>query len=124
MDVTPRVLREAKSIGVELIISHHPVIFDPLKHISAGDVPALLIKNNISAICMHTNLDAAAGGVNEVLAGIFGMQDRSLCRGCGRVGSIEPSWCRSWPARHSRSCCALQPAEERPGGAGEVCGCG
>ena len=44
LDVTPRVLREAKSIGVELIISHHPVIFDPLKHISAGDVPALLIK--------------------------------------------------------------------------------
>jgi len=75
----------------QLIVSHHPVIFDPLKHISAGDVPALLIKNNISAICMHTNLDAAAGGVNEVLAGIFGMQDpEPFAEGCGRVGSIEP----------------------------------
>ena len=31
LDVTPRVLREAKSIGVELIISHHPVIFNPLR---------------------------------------------------------------------------------------------
>ena len=40
---------------------------------------------------MHTNLDAAAGGVNEVLAGIFGMQDpEPFAEGCGRVGSIEP----------------------------------
>lgn len=51
----------------------------------------MLLQNGISAICMHTNLDAAAGGVNEVLAGIFGMQDpEPFAGGCGRVGSIEP----------------------------------
>ena len=91
LDITAAVVQEAVENDCQLIVSHHPVIFDPLKHISAGDVPALLIKNNISAICMHTNLDAAAGGVNEVLAGIFGMQDpEPFAEGCGRVGSIEP----------------------------------
>ena len=50
-----------------------------------------LVKNGISAICMHTNLDAAEGGVNEVLAGIFGMREmEAFAEGCGRVGSIEP----------------------------------
>ena len=43
------------------------------------DVPFQLVRAGISAICMHTNLDAAAGGVNEVLAGIFGMQDPEMC---------------------------------------------
>ena len=40
---------------------------------------------------MHTNLDAAEGGVNEVLAGIFGMRDWEVfADGCGRVGEVEP----------------------------------
>ena len=63
-------------------MAHHPVIFDPLKKLGPQDVPFQLVRAGISAICMHTNLDAAAGGVNEVLAGIFGMQDpEALCRG-------------------------------------------
>ena len=49
----------------QLIVSHHPVIFHPIKSLHADDVPALLMKNGISAICMHTNLDAAPGGVND-----------------------------------------------------------
>ena len=70
------------------------MIFDPLKHISAGDVPALLIKNNISAICMHTNLDAAPGGVNDTLADLLGMQRegrRNFAEDCGRIGPVEPT---------------------------------
>ena len=74
LDITAAVVQEAVENDCQLIVSHHPVIFDPLKHISAGDVPALLIKNNISAICMHTNLDAAPGGVNDTLADLLGMQ--------------------------------------------------
>lgn len=72
-------------------MSHHPVIFSPLKKLSGQDVAFQLVKNGISAICMHTNLDAAEGGVNEVLAGIFGMREmEAFAEGCGRVGSIEP----------------------------------
>lgn len=91
LDITADVVRDAAESGCELIVSHHPVIFDPLRRVTAEDVPAMLLQNGISAICMHTNLDAAAGGVNEVLAGIFGMQDpEPFAGGCGRVGSIEP----------------------------------
>lgn len=91
LDITADVVRDAAESGCELIVSHHPVIFDPLRRVTAEDVPAMLLQNGISAICMHTNLDAAAGGVNEVLDGIFGMQDpEPFAGGCGRVGSIEP----------------------------------
>ncbi len=91
LDITPEVVEEAAAKGCSLIVSHHPVIFAPLKRLSGKDVPFLLVQKNISAICMHTNLDAAEGGVNEVLAGIFGMREPEVfAEGCGRVGEIDP----------------------------------
>ena len=91
LDITPEVVAEAAAKQCTVIVAHHPVIFDPLKKLGPQDVPFQLVRAGISAICMHTNLDAAAGGVNEVLAGIFDMQDpEPFAEGCGRVGSIEP----------------------------------
>ena len=90
LDITPEVLEEAAAKQCELIVSHHPVIFDPLKRLKPQDVPFRLVRAGISAVCMHTNLDAAEGGVNEVLAGIFGMKDmETFADGCGRVGAVE-----------------------------------
>lgn len=91
LDITADVVREAAAQGCELIVSHHPVIFDPLKRIAADDVPALLLQNGISAICMHTNLDAAPGGVNDTLADTLGMARegrREFADGCGRIGTV------------------------------------
>lgn len=91
LDITPEVVAEAASRQCEVIVSHHPVIFDPLKKIGPQDVAFRLVQAGISAVCMHTNLDAAEGGVNEVLAGIFGMQDwEGFADGCGRVGEVDP----------------------------------
>lgn len=90
LDITAAVVQEAVENNCQLIVSHHPVIFDPLKHISAGDVPALLIKNSISAICMHTNLDAAPGGVNDVLADLLRIENRrDFADNCGRIGTLN-----------------------------------
>ena len=90
LDITPEVVAEAAAKQCEIIVSHHPVIFDPLKKIGPQDVAFQLVRAGISAVCMHTNLDAAAGGVNEVLAGIFGMKDMEpFAEGCGRVGTVE-----------------------------------
>ena len=90
LDITPEVVAEAAAKQCEMIVSHHPVIFDPLKKIGPQDVPFQLVQAGISAICMHTNLDAAEGGVNEVLAGIFDMKNmETFAEGCGRVGAIE-----------------------------------
>ena len=68
MDITPKVISEAVSQKAELIISHHPVIFQPLKRLSPTDVPYLLVQNGLCAIAAHTNYDLACGGVNACLA--------------------------------------------------------
>ncbi len=91
LDITPEVVAEAAAKSCEMIVSHHPVIFTPLKRLGEKDVPFLLVQAGVSAVCMHTNLDAAEGGVNDVLAGIFDMRDAEpFAGGCGRVGRIEP----------------------------------
>ena len=92
LDITPEVVAEAAAKQCEMIVSHHPVIFDPLKKIGPQDVPFQLVQAGISAICMHTNLDAAEGGVNEVLAGIFDMKNmETFAEGCGRIGTTMPT---------------------------------
>lgn len=85
LDITGTVIDEAVRVGAELIVSHHPVIFSSRKSVTDCDVTgALLIKmieNGISAICMHTNLDCAEGGVNDVFAEKLGVEV---------IGIVEP----------------------------------
>lgn len=79
LDITKDVVDYAKNIGAELIISHHPVIFNPIKSLKSDDVPYLLAKYDINAICMHTNLDGADQyGVNVCLANACGLQNITL----------------------------------------------
>lgn len=68
LDITNEVCCEAASIGANLIISHHPVIFKAVKSVDFKNPVANLIKNEINAICAHTNLDVAEEGVNFELA--------------------------------------------------------
>ncbi len=96
LDITADVVAEAARTGCQLIVSHHPVIFDPLKRLCPQDVAFALVQNGVSAICMHTNLDAAAGGVNEVLAGLFALQSLApFAGGCGRVGAVDETTTRA-----------------------------
>ena len=90
LDITADVVRDAAESRCELIVSHHPVIFDPLRRVTAEDVPAMLLQNGISAICMHTNLDAAPGGVNDVLADLLRIENRrDFADNCGRIGTLN-----------------------------------
>lgn len=77
MDVTQAVASEAAKKKVDLIVSHHPLIFKALKKISTHDVKGKiiyeLIKNNISVYAAHTNLDIAREGVNDCLAERLGL---------------------------------------------------
>lgn len=77
LDITKSVCAEAKKLGANLIISHHPVIFKPLRNITFDSTAAALIKNDISAICAHTNLDIAEEGVNLQLARRLALSDLS-----------------------------------------------
>lgn len=67
LDITQDVVNEAEACDAQLIVSHHPVIFRALKKIYKDDIVYSLIKNDISAICAHTNADMAFGGVNDAL---------------------------------------------------------
>lgn len=89
LDVTEEVVGEAIELGAQLIISHHPLIFSKLRSIM--DTKLLrLAENRIAVISMHTNLDIAAGGVNDVLITLLGARaDGPLDPdNCGRVGEL------------------------------------
>lgn len=74
LDITDDAVEYAAVHGIDLIISHHPVIFAPMKSVDEGDVVYKLIKRDIAAMSAHTNLDAAPGGVCETLCGVLGLK--------------------------------------------------
>ena len=93
LDITEEVIREAAETDAQLIISHHPVIFHPTRSLTdrAGEAIGLhLIENGLAAICMHTNLDIAPGGVNDVLMELLGANVEGPLDpdNCGRVGTL------------------------------------
>ncbi|MBQ1187249.1 MAG: Nif3-like dinuclear metal center hexameric protein [Clostridia bacterium] len=67
LDCTDEAVSMAVEQGANLIVSHHPVIFDPLKSVTDESLVYRLIRNDISVISVHTNLDQADGGVNDAL---------------------------------------------------------
>lgn len=89
LDVTQEVIDEAGEHGAELIISHHPLIFTPLKCVSDEKL-LRLAERGIAVISMHTNLDIAEGGVNDVLISLVGAQCEGAldADGCGRIGIL------------------------------------
>ncbi len=89
LDVTAEVIDEAAECGAGLIISHHPLIFTPLKCISDEKL-LRLAERGIAVISMHTNLDIAEGGVNDVLIARLGVQCEGAldADGCGRIGAL------------------------------------
>lgn len=75
LDITNETVADAAKCGADLMVSHHPVLFKPRRQILNGDPAYALLCGNISAICAHTNLDCAVGGVNDCLADIFSLSD-------------------------------------------------
>lgn len=73
LDCRLETVKKAKENDCDLIITHHPVIFKPLSNVLSGSTVFELIKNGISVISMHTNLDIADGGVSEKLCEKLGL---------------------------------------------------
>ena len=73
LDVTHETVREAAEKGCPLIISHHPVIFHPLKSVPFGSVQGELLSRRIAVISAHTNFDKAF--LNAALAEKLGLED-------------------------------------------------
>lgn len=77
LDITPGVIEEAVKMGAQLIVSHHPLIWDTYRHVNDSvvqqDKVLTLAENRIAAICMHTNLDEAEDGVDDTLVETLGL---------------------------------------------------
>ena len=98
LDITESVVDEAVQTGADLIVAHHPVMnctWHPVQTLRTDDrqgrILTGLVENHISAICMHTNLDAADGGVNDALAEKLGLLQTEYLtdKKIGRVGTLK-----------------------------------
>ena len=98
LDITESVVDEAVQTGADLIVAHHPVMnctWHPVQTLRTDDrqgrILTGLVENHISAICMHTNLDAADGGVNDALAEKLGLLQTEYLTDekIGRVGTLK-----------------------------------
>lgn len=112
LDCTPAVVEQARQLGAQLIVTHHPVIFHPLKRVNEDAVVYQLIRSDIAVISAHTNLDIAQGGVNDALASAIGLRD---CRGLellneqtgawlGRIGTLPEPLSPEAFAAHIKAC--------------------
>ena len=76
LDLSYETLKKAKALGVDTVVTHHPVIYTPLKAFvkegEAEDLVRLAIKQNLNVISMHLNLDVADGGIDACLTKALG----------------------------------------------------
>lgn len=91
LDITKEVVAEAVRKNAQLIISHHPVIFNPIKSVNSDSVVYKLAENKIGALCLHTNLDLSPEfGVNTCLADAVGVKNYAFADGeCMLIGELE-----------------------------------
>ncbi|MFA6948739.1 MAG: Nif3-like dinuclear metal center hexameric protein [Eubacteriales bacterium] len=78
LDATPACADYAIKCGFDVIITHHPLIFRPLRSITRGHIYDLAAAG-IGVISLHTRLDAVRGGVNEALGELIGLSDIEIC---------------------------------------------
>ncbi len=103
LDVTDAVLDEAERVGANWIVTHHPMLFSAMKQITTatpnGRRILRMAKAGIQHYAMHTNLDIAFGGTNDVLAQVAGLSQVEVLspsceqngkeNGLGRIGELE-----------------------------------
>lgn len=103
LDCKLETIEEAKSKDIDLIITHHPLIFKKPSKIVKGDLQGdkiiRLIKNNISLYSCHTNLDSAENGINEAIVKLLGFNESTIIEkskvknfenaGIGRIVTLD-----------------------------------
>jgi dinuclear metal center YbgI/SA1388 family protein len=90
LDVTEAAVDHAVNNNYDLIVSHHPLIFKPIKSVRDGRM-IKLIKNNVAVFSFHTRLDRVDGGVNTALAKMLGLNDLTRFGedDLGVIGTLE-----------------------------------
>ena len=80
LDVTSSAVLKARARNCDLIVAHHPLIYKPLARLAdpsdpISNIAADLVRSNVALYVLHTNLDRAPSGINDVLAEQLGMED-------------------------------------------------
>ena len=87
LDVNIESVDMAKKLGANLIISHHPFIFEPLEDLRFDQpkqgLVAHLLREGLAVYSAHTNLDQAPGGTDDRLAGLIGLEDVEILQQTG-----------------------------------------
>ncbi len=114
VDVTLEVLSEAKQLGCELVISHHPLLLKGVNFLSEdqlkGELVSFAVKNSIAVYSAHTNADIVVDGVSDILAQQLGLaRTKPLVAtgdgiGHGRIGKLKSPQSLSDYAKFVSSC--------------------
>jgi len=103
LDITNEVLEYTQAKDIDLIVSHHPIIFSALKRVTdetlLGNYILNILKNDISVIAMHTNFDIAKGGMADICSERLGLSNTcvferiNVCDeeelGIGKIGDLK-----------------------------------
>lgn len=88
LDPLPEVIDEALARDCQLLVTHHPLIFKPLRQVTAGSATGRLVlqaaAQGLAVLAMHTNYDIAADGLNDLLAARLGLQEARPLKVTGR----------------------------------------
>ena len=109
LDLTNETLQQAIDCGADVLITHHPVIFNPKRNLLFGDPVYALCKSGLAAISVHTPWDCAAGGVNDVLCELLGLVHTTgvasdeTALPMARIGDIEPCTPQDFAKRCARA---------------------
>lgn len=93
LDISAAAVAYAKSVGAELLVTHHPLFFDPLRDVDAGTygggIVTSLVRSGIANVAAHTNWDAAKGGINDTLAERLGVRNAVPCGVAAMVERVK-----------------------------------
>jgi dinuclear metal center YbgI/SA1388 family protein len=102
LELRDEVLGEAREHGCDAVLTHHPPIFPSLSALTDHGSPSELVlraaEDRVAILAAHTNLDAATGGLNDVMCEVLGIGPSEPLRpspadpaaGLGRIGAVRP----------------------------------
>lgn len=92
LDATKEVCSYASSVGADLVLTHHPIIFGGISEVKSGSAVYTLVRNDIAHLCAHTNFDFANGGINDNLASLLSLKNTRHLEGLPIVvGELDGS---------------------------------
>jgi len=91
LDVTVDTVKEACDTSCQLILTHHPIIYAPIKGIYADSPLYHAAQAALNVISAHTNIDIAEGGLNDMLADLLGLRNTSPLE-IGRIGKMPKAY--------------------------------